>query len=606
MRSQTIEKSNTIKKSVRLMSILAVVFLVLLAGYFFVVRPLLVEEGAPQQAVVCDPIWESEVASVNGRVLMYPHYERENILKVSIHNPRNAVYGKHYVDWGFHQYTGPEDNPDGLYPGDFYLTNFEYAPFDSALLSNVVIGAGYTLAVSRVEDHCTDYSRYGLDYATPEDAVSVTMETTDGKSYTYYIGDKIPSGSGYYVRVVGKDVLKATGESIERDSVYVLSPSNLEAALLVNPVKLVTPTLTLPVDTQSMQLLDSFLLTVCDTPYINADGTGFDPMIELYPVDAENDPFAQYAGLGVYYAASHPGYFASTRFESLTSLFADFQGDEVLELGTLMKDSEGEDYYGFDYATLEKYHLTPGEYKYEMTYTFQEIESGVFFSPLQEGSYYYAYAPVFNTICKISAEKAYFLQWEEQAFLMNQLVYLAIDKCDSVKINGSYFGSGIAGDRVGLQTVNEIYQLSGTGSNLLVNTADGKTLNAKQFRTLYEILISIANRGEVSDQEVAELMKKDPVASIEVSTRRSVVYVVNEQGVSTTEIDYIQESVSKKFNFYELSDGRLFCTIQSIDAEGKASAETGSFYVLSARLEQLFRAAQDLREDKPIDKLDRY
>lgn len=625
MNSQTKQNSKSIHKSVRLMIVLAVTFAVLLAGYFFIVP--LFEEEVTTETVVCTPIWESEVESANGKVLMYPHYQRSDISKITIHNPNNAKFGEQYVTWGFYKYQGPEENEDDLYPGEFYLQNYEYAPVDSNALSNVVVGAGYTLAVTRVEDHCDDYSRYGLDYATPEDAISITVEVelvdeetkeVTKKTYTYYVGDKTPSGSGYYVRVVGEDKLLSTGETKERDSVYILSPNNLEAALLNSPVELVEPTLTLPYDATANGLLKSFNIWRYEDRYLDVekqeDGTEKEvlrPAIALRPLDEETDSFAQYAGLSVYYVASHPGYYASTRFESLVSLFKDFHGTEVVELAQEMIDENGEPYHYFTDETFEKYGLGENQRKYAMQYTVDLGEEGVpsyvYFSELMEDSYYYAYSLNFNTICKVMVEEAYFLQWEDQAFIMNQLVYLNIDKCDSVKISGSFFDLGVAGaGREGLQEVNESYQLTGTGTNLVINTADGVKLNTKEFREFYQVLISVANRGSVSEEDGKEAMKNAPVATIEVSTRRRVVYKTNDKGVLTNEEDYVLESVTKKYRFYKLTDGRLFCTIEDIDDQGKSEGEVGSFYVLSSRLDQLFAAAQDLRDGLHIDEHQRY
>lgn len=626
MNQQTIQKSKSIHKSVRLMIVLAVVAGLLLAGYFFILSPML-EDEVVAETVVCTPIWESEVESSNGRVLMYPHYERSAIRRVTINNPDNAKFGQQYVSWGFYKYEGPEENEDNLVPGTFYLTNYEYAPFDNTALSNVVVGSGYTLAITRVEDHCNDYSRYGLDYATPEEAVSVTIDVvhtdeatgaTENRTYTYYVGDKTPSGSGYYVRVVGEDKLLSTGETRERDSVYILSPNNLEAALLSSPVELVTPSLTLPYDSSAGQLLKSFSIWRYEDQYLDVkvgeDGKEeiiLRPAIELKPLNEATDPFAQYAGLSVYYMTSHPGYYASTRFETLVSLFADFQGSEVMELAEKLVDEDGEYYYDFSDEIFEKYGLGETQRKYAMQYTIaygeEGIENYVFFSELMEDSYYYAYSLPYNTICKVSVEDAYFLQWEDQAFIMNQLVYLGIDKCDSVKVSGSFFDLGVAGaGREGLQEINETYQLTGTGTNLVIKTADGKTLNTTEFREFYQVLISVANRGKVSEEDAKAAMEKAPVATFEVSTRRRVAYKVDENGVSTGEEDYVLESVTKKYRFYTLTEGRLFCTIEDINEKGESAGEVGSFYVLSSRLDQVFAATQDLRDGLDVDEHQRY
>lgn len=622
MTNQSIQKSKSIKKTLLLSGVLAVVFALLLGGYF-VVTALLDTETVETEQVVYEPIWEDEVEGVNGRVLLYPHFRRESINKITVHNPDNAVYGQQYVDWGFYRYNGPEKNEDDLIPGDFYLTNYEYATYDQSMLAYVITGAGYATTTARVEDHCKDFGRYGLDFDDPSEITSVTLEavvtdeatqTETTVTYTYYIGDKTPSGSGYYVRVAGEDKLRSTGEVMERDSVYTVSPANLESALLVHPVKLITPTLTLPVDTQAAQLLDAFYVWKHEDKYLreDTDENGnkvekYIPAIHIRPVEQENNPFAQFAGQSVYHAVSHPGYYTSSRFESLISVFAEFSGTEVLELASPMTNDAGEEYYGFDLKTREKYGLGPDQIRYTMRYDYMEIQNVVYFSELQEDSYYYAYSEVFNTICKVPLEKSYFLEWEDEAYLLSRIVYLNIDKCDSIKIQGSYYALPVDGSgRDGLQKIDEFYQLTGTGKNLVITNKEGKQPDVATFREFYQILLSIANRSSVSEADAEAAMKKEAVATIEVSTRQNVVYKVDANGYSTGEEAYVLESVTKKFRFYELTDGRLFCTIEEIKADGTSSGESGSFYVLTSRLEQLFKGVQDLRDGKVVNEKDRY
>ncbi|MBO5778611.1 MAG: DUF4340 domain-containing protein [Clostridia bacterium] len=609
--NSTAKNTSSLTKSIRLMIILGAVFALLAVGYLLFIHPML-QEDEVEEPVTYPPIWASEVKSINGRVLMYPHYERSQINKITVNNPDNAKYGQQYVKWGFYKYNGPAENDLGLVVGDFYLQNYEYAPFDSNALANMIVGAGYTLATARVEDHCDDYSRYGLDFASPEEARSVTMETADGKTFVYYIGDQTPSGGGFYARVVGEDTLLATNEKMERDSVYILTPTNLTSSILQSPLKLITPTLTLPFDSQSTQLMQSFRIWKNEPQYIvdveNEDGTvsqKIKPAIYLKPLDPANDPFASFAGMGIYYSLSHPGYYSSLQFESLTSLFTNFVGSEVLELGVPMKDENGEDYYGFTDEIRKKYQLDNPYYT--MCYQYQGIDNYVYFSPLLEDSYFYAYSNVFNTINKVTLEQAYFLQWDDYAFLQNQLIYLNIDKCDSVKITGSYFDLGILNPaHKGDREVNETFQLTGTGQNLVINTADGKTMDTAEFRDFYQVLISVVNRGMVSVEEGNQAMKGEPVATISITTRRTVSYKVDANGNPTGEEDYVLESVTKNFRFYELTNGRLFCTIEQIDAEGKSSGESGSFYVLSSRLEQLVSAAISLKNGEDVNEHQRY
>lgn len=604
------KKSSSLNKSVRLIIILTAVFAVLLASYFILKAIFAKDEEVT--AVTYDPIWASEVASVDGRVMMYPHYQRDAINKITVHNPKNAKYGEQYVDWGFYRYNGPEKNDLNLIVGDFYLQNYEYAPFDSQKLANMVVAAGYTLTMARVEDHCSDYSRYGLDYATPADAISLTMETTDGKTICYYIGDKTPSGGGYYVRVVGQDTLLSTGEVVERDSVYTMLPTNLEAAVLASPTDLVTPTLSLPFNSQSTELLQSYRVWINDPKYIieGTDEAGnptykLKPAIYLKPIEELKDPFAQFSGLGIYYAESHPGYYTSQNFEALTNVFTDFAGEKVLELATELVDSEGEKYYGFTDEIRKKYHLDSPQYT--LCYRYQDIDNYVYFSPLQEESYYYAYSLTFNTICKVTMEQAYFLQWDEQSYLQTQVVFLGIDTCDMLKISGKYYDLGVIDpDRKGWQSVEETFQLTGTAKDLAIVTADGKKMNTEEFRDFYSIMLNLVSHGAVSDADGKEAMKNEPMCTLSVTTRKKIMYKTNEAGQPTSEVDYVLDSVTKTYRFYKHTDGRVFCTIEQIDAEGKSSGESGSFYVLTSRIEQLLAGAANLQDGKPVDDFQRY
>ena len=87
--NETAKKKSALKKSVLLMIILGAVFALLLVGYFVFLRPMLQEDEVTEM-VTYPPIWASEVESINGRVLMYPHYERSQINKITVHNPDNA------------------------------------------------------------------------------------------------------------------------------------------------------------------------------------------------------------------------------------------------------------------------------------------------------------------------------------------------------------------------------------------------------------------------------------------------------------------------------------------------------------------------------------
>ena len=183
-----------------------VVALILIIAYFAVVQPLVnqvVDDSEEPPTLV-----EGEVLGSNNRILLFEHTEKANIQSIEVHNDSGT--------WTM--YRG-DDN-------EFYLKDHEGAPYSKALLASLVSDAGYTLSMTRVTDNCTDWSVYGLDEAsTPAWYVLTNLQ---GETHTVYIGDRIPTGAGYYCRY--KD----------RPCVYVLQ-SSLASTLLVPLESMITP-----------------------------------------------------------------------------------------------------------------------------------------------------------------------------------------------------------------------------------------------------------------------------------------------------------------------------------------------------------------------------
>lgn len=618
MTEQTKVKGSALRRGVTAVIVLAVVFALLIIGYFAFLRPYLQKDDAGESEPV-ELIWSQEVESIDNRMLIYEHITREQMSKIEIHNPDNAKFGEQYVDWGFFRHTGEDDDDSGMKNGEFYLIGYEYAPFDETSFAYVVTAAGYTLANSRIEDHCTDFSKYGLDYATPEEATSITLTTTDGKVYSYYIGDKLPSGTGYYVRCMNSDTLLSGGEAIQRDSVYVLPSTYIDVSVMIAPQDIIDPYLTLPVDTTSTAMLDDFAIWKNEeqyfTPKLDEEGNQvyedgepvvrWNPMIRIRPIKDESDPFTLFSGVALYYAAIPNGYFASIAFESLIGDFNEFKGDAVVELGQTMVDENGEEYIGFTDETFEKYGLL--DHYYSLYYKYNGVENYVYFSEKQEDGSCYAYSLTFNIIAKVSQETVYFLEWSPETFIQRQVVYLMIDDVESIALEGSYVDLGIANpDRKGEVNVNETFNCTDTGTDLKITDSSGNQINTKNFRQFYRLLILASIREEVSPEDIADAMQDEPMAKLTVKTRRKTVYKTDEAGNATTKVDYVLESVSKVFRFYRLTNGKVLCTIEKIDAEGNSLGESGSFYLLTSRVEELLSATLDLTEGITINPAQRH
>ena len=141
---------------------------------------------------------------------------------------------------------------------------------------------------------------------------------------------------------------------------------------------------------------------------------------------------------------------------------------------------------------------------------------------------------------------------------------------------------------------------------MVVTNSNGKTLDTAGFRNFYAVMINLVGHGTVTEEEAEAAMKNELMCTLSVTTRKKVIYKTDENGATTSEVDYVLESVTKTFRFYKLTDGRVLCTVEQIDAEGKSSGENGSFYVLTSRVEQLLAAAANLNDGETVDYLQRY
>lgn len=173
-----------------------------------------------------------------------------------------------------------------LYRPDTDTNRFMIRGHEGTLLSDELFaqlsnGCGYTLSLMRLEDPVRladgsiDYAEYGLapetrvkqdengDPVLDEDGNEVlydytptwyTIKTVEPDaatgldSYTMTIGDAIVSGAGYYARYEGRDVI------------YVLSSTNLDAAVLQPIETLVTPMVCYPMTMNTYFSVENFIL----------------------------------------------------------------------------------------------------------------------------------------------------------------------------------------------------------------------------------------------------------------------------------------------------------------------------------------------------------
>lgn len=126
--------------------------------------------------------------------------------------------------------------------GKYVIKGHEYIAYDETLFAYLRSVCGNTIMIEKIDSPIKDangtFSEYGLTVTkyTDENGETVTKKPasftvvgTDGTSHTVLIGDKILSGNGYYVQLVG------------RDAVYIADNSYYDQTVMCGIESLVIP-----------------------------------------------------------------------------------------------------------------------------------------------------------------------------------------------------------------------------------------------------------------------------------------------------------------------------------------------------------------------------
>ncbi|MBQ1225755.1 MAG: DUF4340 domain-containing protein [Clostridia bacterium] len=610
-------KSSVFVKQKNTIIALAVIFAVLLAAYIFIIMPLM-KDDADIKTTPVSLIWENEITGVNNRVMMFEHIERENIAEIKVHNPSLALsHGSQYVDWSIYRAEkGSVIDGYTITKDTLYFRGYEFAPIledemtMTSLFASIINDAGYTLTLSRVTDHATDFSKYGLDYENDDDATYCEITSTKGVSYKFYIGDKIPSGTAYYVRLAGTDVCmdknsEFYGQEIENDSVYIYDC----AGVLVSPTDVVSPILTYPMDSNTQPYFDAF--TVLES--YDKEESDTKTIIEFFAVDEEyrKKPISAFAPMAIYYSTVPKGYYSSKAFENLYESFLNgLSGSRVCELATLMtsvneKTGKEEKYYGFTDEVFSKYFSE--ELTYCISFSWNGVPNIVYVSPMTENGTYYAYSLIFNTICEVNADTLAFLKWDQAMYIEKEIFQMDIKNCEKIEILGKYFDYALeSGKEAGEKVIEAIFNLE-AGDNALKVTSPGANIGdmsekewVENFRTLYRILLTLGVRDPVDAEYASEIMKGESFAEIKITSSEQTIYKTDEEGNQTALPDFTIPSMTRIFRFYKYTSGRCLVTIESVDENGKSEGESGSFYLMTSNVEFVLRCADKLLNGESI------
>ncbi len=513
-----------------------------------------------------------------GRVLIFPHLEQKDILKLEVHNSEG--------DFTFvrkNLTTGEEDKAAG-----FVIDSSPLTEFSQELFASLHVDAGYTLTTQKVKNPIKDadgeYSEYGLvpeirkREVTDENGEFVLDENLDytyeqygyepayyvitdinGNSYKIIIGDMLVTGEGYYVQYVDMK----TG--VKRDAVYVLS-ADIGSTLLAPIEDFVTPKLTYPMTINTYLMAENFTVLSKNPDYNSADSESdkYITPVEFTYVDMterentinESSPYVFAKDFEL------DGYEVST--DNITSsLYALYSPSFVRVVALSPTDKELEDcglvkYVGTDadgnpqYESYSDYIISfdydassdgKSEGRYNNQIHVSEVDgkfyATTFISPIDEnGRVQESQGYSFDMIVEIEAQTFEFLGWDRFDWINDNYVTLNLAYVDKIEIVDNTNG----------------YSASFSLNNSETDTSEGIS------SSLLKVLASDSNGNE--RETFTQLIKVDTSGNIWVISASDVrCYSSSGSELTITSAYYDYNALGKQV---KANRGQIHCADGSI------------------------------------------
>lgn len=327
-----------------LMIVCAVLLLVLICAYFFVISPY-IAKNTPEKDDETPQLEQGESLGALNRIFMFDAIAADKISKITVENSDDSyVFVKNSK-------------------GDLVIEGHEEIPVEVeavALLKNVT---GNTLTTKRVWSNCTDekLDEYGL----LEPQATWTVESTDGKTFTAYVGDALLTGGGYYVMMEG------------RRTVYTMS-NDIKETVLAPAEKYVQAVVCAGIQQDDFYTVDKF------TMYKNGEKMF---RIRLVDKDQQNNPDALAENILDYPTAYYPD---SSLYYEVVYQYMGYVADSC---------------YSIDITDEERAEIGMDDPAHVITFTYNETDYEVYFSSKNEDGTYYSESSLFPGVIGICNEK---------------------------------------------------------------------------------------------------------------------------------------------------------------------------------------------------------
>ena len=433
------------KKRFRTFTVLASVVLVLILSYAFIISPLTKSDDTEPVEIELIPATKEEKAlgkceSISGdRILIFDQISTDNIQSISVHNSHG-------------DYTFYRDEA-----GFFDLKGAEGITYSQNTLTSLLTYAAYPLSMTRIGTNIKDFRQYGLDEGN--NPIYYELTTTLGVTHKMYIGNKLTTGAGYYVRYE------------DRPAVYVLSAA-LGQVMALSVNEIIVPTLATPTDSSNFYNVSTFKIANSLGVYLQIDC----PILLGEKVGTDSN-----AGGGneeTYFEMRVPTKYAvnTQTYIEILQKFVNVAGNEVLEF-RLNDDLIAE--YGFNIPWRTLY------------YKFGDDENIIYFSKSPDPNIYYACSTKFDIIASVNAADFDFLNWDVTEFVDKPLVVHYITNVSKVEISGKNVSASF----------DLITNFDKDGTPSLISVTEGsqkREIDIPNFRSFYRYILTMELEGVAS------------------------------------------------------------------------------------------------------------
>lgn len=508
----------------------------------------------------------NEQVGSQDRLLIFPHIKKAQVQKLEVHNQTGSyTFVRKKMDDG---------------STDFVIKGHEEIPYSPELFAQLVVSCGYSITLGKIDNELVKkygFAEYGLveEERVDEEGNKYTYTPTwykltdlDGNTHKLIIGNKIPSEAGYYVKYA------------DRDSVYMITNSGYDAALMLPIESLCTPTISVPSTMSNYFDVANFIFWNTKTEL--SDPFTVQPLItfDYLDLDERNRTEFQTTPFYSFKKLTYTGDDGKEKEIDVTPKIGDhfvneYSIYEILTfLYTLPSRTDGVSVVSIDVNddVLKEYGLDAPAYR--MIFGFEKVTHDIAFSGKTERGTYYVLSAIYDMIVEIDQKYLSFLEWKDSKWLSYDFAPFNIAFIKELEVKTSDFHYTFLCDN----SLSDCEDKVQSDKMVVTMKETGEKVDLEQFRDYFIAIVwtQFDGEAEISEEDAKALIADDK--NLMFTMRYKTGY---------------REAV---FKFYRYSERRVYVTVNGV----------GGLYVVYPQVEKLIADAQKILTGEPIQGDSRY